>query len=188
LEHLILDILELARLDSGQGTRDWKSLSLPDVIEDTAIRYERRAEAAGLTLKATQAPPGLPLVKGDRSQLLRALEELVENAIVFTPADGQVSVEAGAIEEGGHLWATIAVHDTGPGILADDQKQIFDRFCRGHVAETGHISGAGLGLSIAEGIMHFHGGHITVESEIGQGSTFTLWLRGSRDAAGGSET
>ncbi len=187
LEHLILDILELARLDSGRGTREWQPVSLSGVIEDVVTRYGQQAEAADLTLRAQPAPPDLPLVTGDRDQLLRALEEVVENAVAFTPAGGQVSVEAGTVEEDDHLWVTVAVRDTGTGISTDDQRQIFDRFHRGHVAEPGHISGAGLGLSIAEGIMRFHGGRITVKSEIGQGSTFTLWLRGSGETAGSGQ-
>jgi signal transduction histidine kinase len=71
---------------------------------------------------------------------------------------------------------TISVRDTGPGISPEEQKKVFDRFFRGNLAEAGHGPGTGLGLSIAYEIVRAHGGRITVESQLGQGSTFTIWL------------
>jgi len=139
-------------------------------------------------------------VRGDQARLTQALSELVENAILFTPAGGEVAIEAGVAEAEGERWVTIAVHDTGPGVLPEEQDSIFDRFYRGSVAEAGHIPGTGLGLSIVKEIVQAHGGRVTVESPAarragpspspdnpaqhapaadgpGPGSTFTLWLR-----------
>ena len=81
------------------------------------------------------------------------------------------------VEEDGQIWVTIAVRDTGPGIPLEEQERIFDRFFRGSLAEAGHVLGTGLGLSIAQEIIRAHGGRVTVESQLGHGSTFTLWLR-----------
>ena len=177
LEHLIQDILEMTELDSGQAMKAWEPVSLPTVISDTVIRYQSQAEAAGLALIAMPVPPDLPAVKGDQSRLAQALGELVENAVIFTPTGGRVIIEAGAVEEEGQRWVTVAVRDTGPGISPEEQERVFDRFYRGSLAESGHVPGTGLGLSFVEEIMRAHGGRVTVDSEEGQGSTFTLWLR-----------
>jgi signal transduction histidine kinase len=117
-------------------------------------------------------------VKGDQARLAQALSELVENALIFTPAGGQVTVEAETTKEEGQHWVTIAVRDTGPGISPEEQERLFERFFRGTLAESGHIPGTGLGLSMAQEIMRAHGGRVTVKSQVGEGSTFTLWLPG----------
>ena len=176
LTELIQDILEMTALDSGQGATVWKPVSLPTIITDAVTRYQSQAQASGLTLVAEPVPPDLPTVKGDQARLSQALGELVENAVIFTPAGGQVTVEARAVEED---WVTVAVRDTGPGISPEEQEQVFDRFYRGSLAESGHVPGTGLGLSIAQEIMRAHGGRVTVESKLGEGSTFTLRLRGA---------
>jgi signal transduction histidine kinase len=84
--------------------------------------------------------------------------------------------------DAGTTWVTIAVQDTGPGIPPEEQEKVFERFFRGYLAKTGNIQGTGLGLSIVHKIMQAHGGRVTVESTVGEGSTFTLWLRGSPHA------
>ena len=177
LTELIQDILEMTALDSGQGATVWEPISLPTIITDAVTRYQSRAEAAGLTLVALPVPPDLPTVKGHQSRLAQALGELVENAVIFTPAGGQVTVEVGTVEEERQSWATVAVRDTGPGISPEEQERIFDRFYRGSLAESGHIPGTGLGLSIVQEIVRAHGGRVTVESKLNEGSTFTLWLQ-----------
>ncbi|MDY7077241.1 MAG: PAS domain S-box protein [Chloroflexota bacterium] len=179
LIHLIQDILEMTTLDSGQAVTTWEPISLFYVIENIVTRYQSRAEASGLTLVVKPAPPDLPVVKGDQARLSQALEEIVENAIIFTPAGGQVTVETGTAEDEGSLWVTIIVRDTGPGIPPEEQDKVFDRFFRGSLAESGHVPGTGLGLSIADEILHAHGGQATAESDASGGSIFTLWLRAS---------
>ena len=87
-----------------------------------------------------------------------------------------MTVETGTTEAQGRRWVTVTVHDTGPGISPEEQERVFDRFFRGSLAESGHVPGTGMGLSIAQKIVRAHGGRVTVESKIGEGSTFTLWL------------
>jgi PAS domain S-box-containing protein len=177
LAHLIQDILEMTTLDSGRAVTAWEPVSLPIVVGDIVTRFHDQAEASGLTLVATPIPPDLPVIKGNYARLFQALEEIVENAIIFTPAGGQVTVDVETIEDEGWSWVTITVRDTGPGISPDEQERVFDRFFRGSLAESGHIPGAGLGLSITQEIVRAHGGRVTVESELGRGSAFRLWLR-----------
>ena len=176
LEHLIEDILEIASLDSGQGVTKWEPVPFALIVTDTATGYQSRASAHNVTLTADSGPLDLPEVKGDPSRLQQALKELVENALIFTPPGGDVHIALATVEDNARHWVTLAVRDTGPGISADEKPKLFNRFFRGALAESGHVPGTGLGLSIADEIVRAHGGYISVESELGQGSTFTLWL------------
>jgi len=135
-------------------------------------------------MTAVPLPPDLPVVKGDQARLEQALDEVVENAIVFTSglahsvSGGRVTIQVEAVEGEGATWVTVAVQDTGPGIPPEEQEKVFDRFFRGGLAESGHVPGVGLGLSIVQEIMRAHGGRVEMESG-NAGSTFTLWLLAS---------
>ena len=180
LAHLIQDMLDMVTLDGGEVVTEWKPISLPRLIRNMLRRYHSMAQAAGLPLLSETPPPDLPAVNGDPMWLLRALGEVVENAITFTVMQdrdgGQITVAVDKTEDEGKPWVTLSVRDTGPGISPEEQEHIFDRFDRGRLAESGHIPGTGLGLSIAREILLAHGGRLTVQSELGKGSTFTLWL------------
>ncbi len=173
---LIRDILEITRLGSGQAVTAWEPISLSAVIDKVITRSQSQAEVAELTLVVKPLPPDLPVLRGDRNLLTRLLEEIVENAIVFTLPGGRVSVEAQAIKDTHRNWVTISVQDTGLGIMPEEQGRIFDRFFRGSMAKSRRLHGTGLGLSIAQEIVRAHGGRITVESREREGSTFTIWL------------
>ena len=176
LKHLVQDILEMTALDSGQAMTSWQLIPLTSLIDVVVTRYHSQAQASDLALTAAPVPSDLPPVKGDSYWLSQAFGKLLENALTFTPAGGQVTIETGTTQEDEHLWVTLAVHDTGPGIAVEEQELIFDRFYRGSPAKAGHIPGSGLGLSVAMKILSAHGGHVTVESQLDQGSTFTMWL------------
>ena len=121
-------------------------------------------------------PVDVPTVKGDSARVVQALGKTIENALTYTPSGGQVVLAVGTTEDQEGSWLTIAVKDTGPGIPSEEQERVFDRFYRGGLAEAGHIPGMGLGLSIAWEIVHAHGGRLVLESQVGEGSTFTFWL------------
>ncbi|HOU13013.1 MAG TPA: ATP-binding protein [Anaerolineae bacterium] len=176
LESLIQDILEMVSLDSGQGVTSWEPLFLASIIGEAATCYQRQADARNITLAVQPVPPDLPAVKGDPFRLEQALKEVLENALIFTPSGGAVTIATALTEAHGHPWVTLTVQDTGPGIAAEEKPKLFNRFFRGRLAESGHIPGTGLGLSIVYEIMRAHGGDVTVESEEGRGSVFTLWL------------
>jgi PAS domain S-box-containing protein len=176
LADLIQDMLDMTELDVGRAVTTWGPVCLDTVVGDSVTRLQGRAEETGLTLAAKSIPPELPVVQGDQARLTQALNELVENAVVFTPPGGEVLIEVETAHEDGQQWVTIAVHDTGPGISPEEQERIFDYFYRGSLAESGHVPGTGLGLSIVKAIMDAHGGRVMVESKEGEGSTFTLWL------------
>ena len=107
----------------------------------------------------------------DEDRMAQALGNVVDNAIKYTPPDGEVAVSAGV--EGDNVY--IRVRDTGVGIVPEEQERIFEPFYRGPSSRR-FPQGMGLGLSIARDMVTAHGGHIDVESTPGQGSTFTLWL------------
>ncbi len=175
LEHLIQDILEMVSLDSGQGVTVWEELSLATVLNEAVKSYRKQIEARSIELEIAPWPADLPLVKGDPFRLTQAIKEVLENALVFMPSGGKVTLTAAQVEVYGHPWVTLTVRDTGPGIAPDEQPKLFNRFFRGKLAESGHVPGTGLGLSIVYEIMRAHGGNVTVESKEGQGSAFTLW-------------
>ncbi len=176
LTHFTEDILEMAALDSGKAVSAWKPLLLVPLVTDTVRRYQERVQAAGLTLTCLPLPAELPVVHGDHSRVARMLAEIVENALIYTPSGGSITVGMQTLEHNGRTWLTITVQDTGPGLTPEECERVFERFFRGRLAESGHVLGAGLGLSIAQEIAHAHGGQITVDSTVGQGATFTIWL------------
>ena len=181
LTNLIQDTLEMTALDSGKAVSVWKPVALSTLVERAVNRYQSQAKVANLKLITQPSLTTQPTAEGDERRLVQALEEILENAITFTPAGGKISIETKTVEQKDsrdqvHTWATISVSDTGPGMTLEEQERAFDRFFRGTQAESGHIPGTGLGLSIAQAIVNAHGGYITVTSQIGEGSTFTIWM------------
>ena len=126
-----------------------------------------KAEAKGLRINV-QLPEGLPPVRGDGAQLGEVLQNLLDNAIQYTPPGGQIDVSATANGQG----VTFTVADTGIGIPESELERIFERFYRVDAARSREAGGTGLGLAIARHIVDAHGGRIWVESAVGQGSRF----------------
>ncbi|MCS7178830.1 MAG: HAMP domain-containing histidine kinase [Anaerolineae bacterium] len=129
----------------------------------------------GLVLE-THLPEVEPVAHADADALRSVVINLVRNSIQYTLPGGRVEVSTGKEEWEGRLWATITVADTGIGIPRDELPYIFDRFFRGARPRQMQIPGTGLGLSIVKEIVDRHGGRITVESEEGKGTRFTVWL------------
>lgn len=190
LENLIQDIIKISRLDSGQAIVTWTLIPVASLLRDVITRHLSRAAEAGLILEVLPAPATLPPVMGDRLKLAQALDELIENAIIFTAGanQGRITIRVGTTREKAQTWVTIAVSDNGPGISRDEQDRIFDRFFRGRLAEAGHVPGTGLGLSMVYEIVQSHGGRVTVDSQLGEGSTFSLWLRAGEKGAQDDES
>ncbi len=184
------DLLDLARLEAGQLQVERASLDVAAVSAETVEEYRAQAETAGLTMEVQL--PGEPLrVESDGRRIHQVLGNLLSNAIKYTSEGGRVSVRVAAcarppgpgdagerraqgdrLTRGGS-WITLAVSDTGIGVSPEQRSRIFDEFAR---AEPGTARGAGLGLTISRRLARALGGDITLESEPGAGSTFTLWL------------
>jgi PAS domain S-box-containing protein len=165
---LINDLLFIAQVEAGKLTLEHEDVEL-DVLVDQAVSIAMPiAVAAEVELLA---PPARHLsISGDAVRLGQLLDNLVSNAIKFTPAGGRVDVTSG--EAHGRVW--IEVRDTGIGISKIDQQWLFDKFFRTEAATQGAIQGTGLGLAISKAIVHAHAGSIQVESDAGAGSVFRI--------------
>lgn len=136
---------------------------------------QRRAQLAQQAVTFA-APGSLPLFMGDPARLRQVFNELLDNAFAYSPPGTTIALTASLHDVENRQWLTVQVQDNGPGIAPEDQAHVFDRFFRGHPAEQGNIVGTGLGLCIAQQITQAHHGHINMQSEPGQGTTFTVWL------------
>ncbi|WP_245676105.1 sensor histidine kinase [Domibacillus iocasae] len=174
---LVSDLLVLARADSGVVER---------VIDEINVRVEAGnviesltpyAESNGISLYL-DAPDEL-IVPGDRARLKQLMYILLDNAVKYSLEGGRVEM---ILSKNDRHW-TMKVSDEGIGIDAADQSRIFDRFFRSDKSRTRTVGGHGLGLSIAKWITSIHGGTITVESEIGKGSTFTVQIPNEQAAS-----
>jgi len=121
--------------------------------------------------------PALKAVHADAALLTQAVSNLLSNAINFTPSGGRVLCSTAFSQHADREWITVTVTDSGPGIAADEQPHLGERFYRGRAARNYKVPGTGLGLAICKEIIERHGGRLTIESEIGQGASFTLWLK-----------
>jgi len=167
LDKLMRDLLDLSRIEAGESQPELQPIKARQLIIDEAETLRPQVEAKALSF-VVDIPADLPLVMADRSQIERVVANLVINAIRYT-RQGRIRVGA---ELRGH-YVAIAVSDTGEGIPTEYLPHIFDKFVQVPGAATG---GAGLGLAICRLIVESHGGQISVQSEMGEGSTFTFTL------------
>ena len=168
LSALVTDLLFLARSDSGNMSIARTPVNLAAVLRDVCAALGALAETAQITFKH-DAPVEL-WTRGSEAMLFRLMFNLGENALKYTPPAGTVTL---SLEPRG-AEAHLAVRDTGAGIAAEEQRHIFDRFYRTDPARS--RGGTGLGLALARSIVLAHGGQISVESRVGQGSCFTVRL------------
>jgi signal transduction histidine kinase len=165
---LINDVLDLTKIEAGQLVLAIEGYSVVDMVATVLSATESLARARNLKLGSAVAP-GLPTGTGDARRLTQVLLNLVGNAIKFTDQGG---VEIRAAQAGGRF--ELSVVDSGPGIAPADQARIFDEFQQVDNTSTRKTGGTGLGLSISRHIVELHGGRITVDSEVGKGSTFKI--------------
>lgn len=170
---LLDNLLELARLEAGRREWRWQSVSVSDCVTQVAERFKPFAEGKGLKL-TVRAEPDL-MVRTDPEALTQILSNLLDNAIKYTER-GEIAVVAERLETADGVWVAVHVRDTGIGIPPEHLPRIFERFYRVDKARSHQQGGFGLGLSIAKHLAESLGGKITVQSEVGKGSTFTVWL------------
>lgn len=178
--NLIEDLLELARAEAGQIEIAHAPTDLGAVARDAAEEYRAQAEAARLSL-TIDVPPGAPVIISDASRIRQVVGNLLSNAVKYTEHGGiilSVASRDGAAPPGPGPWIALSVIDTGPGIPVEQRPLLFQEFRR--LDSAGSAKGAGIGLAISRRIAQALGGDITVESEVGKGSVFTLWLPASR--------
>jgi two-component system sensor histidine kinase BaeS len=170
LQRLLEDLAGLHNQVLGTVNLELQPLSISGWLPTVLAPWREAAQAKALHWK-TDIPPDLPNLEADRDRLAQAVGNLLSNACKFTPPGGQVSVTAGT--ESGSIW--IRVDDTGPGIPPAEQERIFTPFFRSQTSPR-FPEGMGLGLSIARDLVAAHGGRLEVQSTLGVGTQFTIWL------------
>jgi heavy metal sensor kinase len=168
MARLVDDLLALARRESP--TFAIEQVDLGRAVTEASEEFLAPAEARGIVLDRAVAP-GV-VVMGDGDALKRAVANLLENAVRLAPAGSRIRLAVGS--ERGLAW--IAVSDEGPGIAPENQPRVFDRFWRADKGRSRADGGTGLGLSIVRQIAQSHGGDVQLQSKLGVGSTFTIWL------------
>lgn len=166
MARLIDDLMDLKRIEEGIGQR--RICRLSDLVRDVFHELRPQAIARGLRMTLEVKSPGI--VNGDPTWLRRAITNLVDNAIKYTPEGGSISL--GLVEQNAEV--VVWVRDTGLGIAPADQARIFEKFYRVRRKETAHVKGSGLGLALVRSIVEWHGGRVWVESQLGQGSIFYI--------------
>ena len=164
MDRLIRDLLDVTKIEAGQLSIEREALEVASLLDEVREMFLSKAREKELRFEVEVAE-GLAPIHGDRQRILQVLGNLVGNAVKFTPERGRVVVRAAAAGR----EVLFSVQDTGPGIAPEDLPRVFQRFWQARDAKG---KGAGLGLSIAKGIVEAHGGRIWVESQQGVGSTF----------------
>jgi two-component system phosphate regulon sensor histidine kinase PhoR len=167
LTRLTDDLLKLSRIEAGRLDLESRPVSVAALVNGCVESARLKAESKGLHI-TVELPEDIPCIRGDAVQLGEVLQNLVDNALQYTPPGGHIDVSA--YSNGHEVIFTVA--DTGIGIPESDLERIFERFYRVDAARSREAGGTGLGLSIARHIVDAHGGRIWVESAVGQGSRF----------------
>ena len=168
MARLVDDLLALARRQ--EPTLEHEPVDLGAAVAEASDDFVVPAAARGMVLDRAIAPD--VIVTGDRDALKRAVANLLENAVRLAPAGSRIRLATGS--EGDRAW--IAVADEGPGIAPEDQPHVFDRFWRADKGRSRADGGTGLGLAIVRQIAESHGGEVRLQSKVGVGSSFVIWL------------
>ena len=168
MQNLIEDLLDVARIEAGAFVVRPSSEELVPILEEARGVFLDQAEGLGVRL-SVETGSDAPRARIDRDRILQALANLLDNALRLTPEGGRVVLSAE--EQNG--FVSVRVSDDGPGIEPALLEHLFDRFSRSEPEGRG---GAGLGLAIVKGVAEAHGGEVSVVSELGSGTTFTIRL------------
>jgi signal transduction histidine kinase len=172
MQRMVVNLLDLARLDAGMMSFRMAPVDAAMLLGSIREKLQPQAEAAGVTLEL-RAADGLPQLTADGDRLAQVFTNLVDNAIKFTPRGGTVALGARA----GGSEIHFEVRDSGPGIPAEALERVFDRFYQVDRSRAGGARhGAGLGLAIVQEIVQAHGGRISVRSQPGHGTAFSMVL------------
>lgn len=175
MARLIRDLLDVTRIEAGGLSIERTEVDPAEIVRDAVELQQPLAREAGVELDA-ELPGPLPTIHADRERLLQVFQNLIENALKFTPESGRVTVRAEELPQ----EVRFSVRDTGSGIAPEQLPHLFDRFWQ---ARKGARGGAGLGLSIVRGIVEAHGGRITAESTLGRGTKISFTIPTGEPAA-----
>jgi signal transduction histidine kinase len=179
LTEMVEQILAFAGAQAGRVKYHFEPVMIGSVIERVVAATQPAAQEAGVTLEV-HVDPAAPPVLADSPALAQAIRNLVSNALKYASAGKWVGIRAQATDSG--RWLEIRVEDRGPGIPPADLPHVFEPFYRGRNASDAQIHGAGLGLTLAKGVVEAHRGFIRVESRTGEGAAFIIRLPAAEQA------
>lgn len=164
MDGLIRDLLDVTSLELGSISIKRGNVAVDELLDEALELFEPQARPHDIAMSCDVAP-GLPPADGDHGRLTQVLSNIIGNALKFTPGRGSIALRAHSTNG----FIEISVEDSGPGIPPDEVARVFDRFWKGDQTSN---NGAGLGMTIAKGIVEAHGGRIWVDSVVGRGTTF----------------
>jgi signal transduction histidine kinase len=171
LRGLVEGLLDFGRFDAGPSAFRFEEIDVGELVETTVADFRDRAAAEGFRIDVVGSLESV-VARADREAMTRALWNLLDNAVKYSPDSRTIRVELAATGD----RVAVGVRDRGIGIPSEEQQRIFDRFVRGTAAKSRRIRGTGIGLAMVRQIVAAHGGEIAVASEPGQGSCFTIQL------------
>ena len=174
MARLIDDLLSLSRIELRAHQRPDKPVDLVPIVRQIADGLQTLARDRGVTVDV-DAPPEPLMVLGDRDELIRLFENLIENGLKYGASGKRVEIKfERTTAPDGKAEARVAVRDFGPGIAAEHLPRLTERFYRVDVGESRAQGGTGLGLALVKHILNRHHGRLTIDSKIGEGATFTV--------------
>ncbi|MDB5405881.1 MAG: putative Sensory transduction histidine kinase [Rhodospirillales bacterium] len=176
LLEVINDILDIAKAEAGKLELIEDDVEIAQVTQSAMRLIQERAQRGGVTIR-TNLPPELPLLYADERKLKQVLLNLLTNAVKFTPPGGTIDVDGGVVEDGAFV---MTVRDTGIGIAAENIATALAPFGQVDAKLNRKYEGTGLGLPLSNAMIHLHQGKLTIESEVGKGTTVTLRLPAAR--------
>ncbi|MFI4947647.1 MAG: ATP-binding protein [Alphaproteobacteria bacterium] len=176
MARLVDDLLSLSRIELNEHVPPTDRIALAPVIDEVARGLELRAAERGIRI-VRALPTDLPEVQGDRDELAQIFQNLLDNAVKYGRPHSDVRVTGGTGSGAVPELVRVAVADQGDGIPSEQLPRLTERFYRVDTARSRELGGTGLGLAIVKHILNRHRGRLDIASEIGQGSTFTVWLR-----------
>jgi signal transduction histidine kinase len=171
LDGLIEDLRTLSRADAGELPMEFQMVSPTRLLEKILAMHKQNASHKNIAIDL-QVQPDLPEISADPARLVQVLSNLVDNALLYTPAGGVVKISAGVVADS----LEVRVQDCGPGIAEDELERVFERCYRSDPSRQRNAGGSGLGLAIAKSIVERHDGRIWAESKPGEGTTIVVQL------------
>jgi two-component system phosphate regulon sensor histidine kinase PhoR len=176
MARLVDDLLSLSRIELNEHVAPTGRIALAPVIDEVSRGFELRAAERGIRILRA-LPADLPEVQGDRDELAQIFQNLLDNAVKYGRPRSEVTVIGGTGSGAATGLVRVAVVDQGDGIPSEQLPRLTERFYRVDTARSRELGGTGLGLAIVKHILNRHRGRLDIASEVGQGSTFTVWLR-----------
>lgn len=183
LSRLITDLRDLSLAQAGQLQLNFQAIDAGPVVRETLEALAPLAEERGVAVRS-DVPRGLPRIDADPDRLRQIVQNLVENAVRYTPSGGEIGVTMRADDAD---EVRLAVSDTGVGVDAADLPHVFRHFYRADQSRARSSGGTGLGLAIVKSLVEAHGGRVTVESAVGRGTTFTITFPRRQETAKAQE-